>query len=70
MNQNAGASSCAHEELSFTYFPESYRGSHGLLIGLNAAPWGGADFRRLLFRLRGFPNPRTLFNSPPDPSRL
>ncbi|HEX2824959.1 MAG TPA: alpha/beta fold hydrolase [Burkholderiales bacterium] len=31
------------EELSFTYFPENYRWSHGLLIGLNAAPWGGAE---------------------------
>jgi hypothetical protein len=25
------------------YFPEDYRWSHGLLIGLNAAPWGGAE---------------------------
>jgi dipeptidyl aminopeptidase/acylaminoacyl peptidase len=33
----------AHEELSFTYFPENYRWSHGLLIGLNMAPWGGAE---------------------------
>lgn len=31
------------EELSFTYFPENYRWSHGLLIGLNTAPWGGAE---------------------------
>ena len=31
------------EELSFVYFPENYRWSHGLLIGLNAAPWGGAE---------------------------
>jgi dipeptidyl aminopeptidase/acylaminoacyl peptidase len=31
------------EELSFTYFPDSYRWSHGLLIGLNMAPWGGAE---------------------------
>jgi len=31
------------EELSFTYFPESYRWSHGLLLGLNVAPWGGAE---------------------------
>jgi len=31
------------EELSFTYFPENYRWSHGLLIGLNMAPWGGAE---------------------------
>src|SRR5437868_12804114 len=33
----------AQEELSFTYFPENYRWSHGLLIGLNTAPWGGAE---------------------------
>ena len=33
----------ALEELSFTYFPENYRWSHGLLIGLNMAPWGGAE---------------------------
>jgi alpha-beta hydrolase superfamily lysophospholipase len=31
------------QELSFTYFPDSYRWSHGLLIGLNMAPWGGAE---------------------------
>jgi pimeloyl-ACP methyl ester carboxylesterase len=31
------------DELSFMYFPDSYRWSHGLLIGLNAAPWGGAE---------------------------
>jgi hypothetical protein len=31
------------EELSFVYFPENYRWSHGLLIGLNTAPWGGAE---------------------------
>ena len=33
----------AQPELSFTYFPENYRWSHGLLIGLNMAPWGGAE---------------------------
>jgi pimeloyl-ACP methyl ester carboxylesterase len=30
-------------ELSFMYFPQDYRWSHGVLIGLNAAPWGGAE---------------------------
>ena len=34
------------EELSFTYFPENYRWSLGLLIGLNVAPWGGAESAR------------------------
>src|SRR5215208_1824667 len=45
----------AQEELSFTYFPESYRWSHGLLIGLNSAPWGGAEIgevHRIGLRLR------------------
>ena len=31
------------EDLSFAYFPGNYRWSHGLLIGLNMAPWGGAE---------------------------
>ena len=42
-------------DLSFTYFPESYRWSHGLLIGLNSAPWGGAEIgeiHRIGLRLR------------------
>jgi len=39
----AQATGSAQEELSFVYFPEDYRWSHGLLIGLNAAPWGGAE---------------------------
>ena len=45
----------AQEELSFTYFPENYRWSHGLLIGLNTAPWGGAEIgevHRVGLRLR------------------
>ncbi|HET7850702.1 MAG TPA: alpha/beta fold hydrolase [Pseudolabrys sp.] len=33
----------SQEELSFLYFPDNYRWSHGLLIGLNTAPWGGAE---------------------------
>lgn len=43
------------EELSFTYFPNNYRWSHGLLIGLNMAPWGGAEIgeiNRIGLRLR------------------
>ena len=45
----------AAEELSFTYFPDNYRWSHGLLIGLNMAPWGGAEIgevNRVGLRLR------------------
>ena len=45
----------AQEELSFVYFPENYRWSHGLLIGLNSAPWGGAEIgevNRIGLRLR------------------
>lgn len=31
------------DDLAFRYFAEDYRWSHGLLIALNAAPWGGAE---------------------------
>ena len=43
------------QELSFTYFPNNYRWSHGFLIGLNMAPWGGAEIgevNRVGLRLR------------------
>jgi pimeloyl-ACP methyl ester carboxylesterase len=30
-------------ELAFTYFPDNYRWSHGLLLALNGAPWGGGE---------------------------
>lgn len=30
-------------EIAFTYFPDNYRWSHGLLLALAAAPWGGAE---------------------------
>ena len=45
----------SNEDLSYTYFPEDYRWSHGILIGLNAAPWGGAEIgevNRIGLRLR------------------
>jgi pimeloyl-ACP methyl ester carboxylesterase len=45
----------SNEDLSYTYFPEDYRWSHGVLIGLNAAPWGGAEIgevHRIGLRLR------------------
>jgi len=45
----------ATHELAFTYFPENYRWSHGLLIALNGAPWGGAEIgevNRVGLRLR------------------
>lgn len=45
------------EELSFVYFPENYRWSHGLLIGLNMAPWGGAEIgevHRIGLRLKDY----------------
>jgi dienelactone hydrolase len=44
------------DDLSFTYFPQSYRWSHGVLIGLNSAPWGGAEIgevHRVGLRLQG-----------------
>jgi hypothetical protein len=45
----------SNEDLSYMYFPEDYRWSHGVLIGLNAAPWGGAEIgevHRIGLRLR------------------
>lgn len=44
------------DDLSFNYFPTDYRWSHGLLIGLNSAPWGGAEIgevHRVGRKLRG-----------------
>jgi hypothetical protein len=52
---NTAPGTQAQDELSFMYFPESYRWSHGLLIALNAAPWGGAEIgevNRIGLRLR------------------
>ena len=46
----------ASDDLSFRYFPDDYRWSHGVLIGLNSAPWGGAEIgevHRIGLRLRG-----------------
>jgi len=31
------------DELAFTYFPDNYRWSHGMLLPLGAAPWGGGE---------------------------
>jgi hypothetical protein len=30
-------------ELAFTYFPDNYRWSHGMLLPLGGAPWGGGE---------------------------
>jgi dienelactone hydrolase len=46
----------SEQDLSFTYFPNNYRWSHGLLIGLNGAPWGGSEIgevHRIGLALRG-----------------
>lgn len=43
-------------ELAFTYFPDDYRWSHGLLLALNGAPWGGGEIgeiNRVGLALRG-----------------
>ncbi len=57
MSQEAAAPRAAEDEdLSFRYFPTDYRWSHGMLIGLNSAPWGGAEIgevARIGLRLRG-----------------
>jgi dienelactone hydrolase len=37
------ASALPDGELAFTYFPGNYRWSHGVLIALGGAPWGGAE---------------------------
>ena len=37
------ASKLPDGELAFTYFPGNYRWSHGVLIALGGAPWGGAE---------------------------
>lgn len=42
-------------DLAFHYFPQDYRWSHGLLLALNTAPWGGAEIgevHRVGLRLR------------------
>src|SRR5438132_838248 len=43
------------DELSFEYFPGHYRWSHGMLLPLGAAPWGGGEIgevHRVGLRLR------------------
>jgi dienelactone hydrolase len=43
-------------DLSFVYFPDNYRWSHGLLLALSGAPWGGGEIgeiHRIGLRLRG-----------------
>jgi hypothetical protein len=44
------------DELAFTYFPDDYRWSHGMLLPLGGAPWGGGEIgevHRVGRRLRG-----------------
>ncbi len=44
------------DEMAFTYFPDDYRWSHGILMALGAAPWGGGEIgevHRVGLRLRG-----------------
>ena len=43
-------------ELAFSYFPGNYRWSHGLLLALGGAPWGGGEIdeiNRIGLRLKG-----------------
>ena len=43
-------------ELAYSYFPDNYRWSHGVLIALGGAPWGGAEIdeiNRIGMRLQG-----------------
>ena len=46
------------DELSFMYFPGDYRWSHGMLMALGGAPWGGGEIgeiHRVGLALRGRP---------------
>ena len=50
-----GAKAETHE-LAFTYFPEDYRWSHGMMLAIGGAPWGGGEMdeaHRVGQRLRG-----------------
>ncbi|HET7343838.1 MAG TPA: alpha/beta hydrolase [Methylomirabilota bacterium] len=45
----------ASDDLAFSYFPDSYRWSHGMLLPLGGAPWGGGEIgevHRVGLRLR------------------
>jgi hypothetical protein len=45
----------AAADVSFAYFPEHYRWSHGMLLALGGAPWGGGEIgevHRVGLRLR------------------
>ena len=51
-----GAARAGAEELAFMYFPENYRWSHGMLLPIGGAPWGGGEIdeaHRVGLRLRG-----------------
>jgi len=51
----AGAAAEKHE-LAFMYFPEDYRWSHGMMLAIGGAPWGGGETdeaNRVGQRLRG-----------------
>ena len=37
------ASPLPEGQLTFRYFPENYRWSHGLLAMISTAPWGGGE---------------------------
>ncbi len=44
------------KDLAFMYFPENYRWSHGMMMAIGSAPWGGGEIdeaHRVGLRLRG-----------------
>jgi len=50
------ASKLPEGELAFSYFPGNYRWSHGVLLALGGAPWGGGEIdeiNRIGLRLKG-----------------
>ena len=52
----AAAAKSGPAELAFMYFPEDYRWSHGMMLAIGGAPWGGGEMdevHRVGLRLRG-----------------
>ncbi len=45
-------------ELAFSYFSDNYRWSHGVLIALGGAPWGGAEIDEVVVSIYSNDSPR------------
>ena len=54
--KRGGGAKAGPQELAFMYFPEDYRWSHGMMLAIGSAPWGGGEVdeaHRVGLRLRG-----------------